>query len=130
LNGLDLVFDRFFGDDGNWLKAASAKDVVPMSVWQDDNHIYLEAELPGVAENDLEITVHKGELTIKGQTRDAEGRDYLFNSRKFGSFERVVALPDVVDSEQVEATLSGGILRIRLSKLPQARPRKVALKTS
>jgi HSP20 family protein len=130
LNGLELVFDRFFGDDGNWLKSTSVRDVVPMSVWQDDDHVYFEAELPGVAEKDLEISLHKGVLTVKGQSRDQDGREYLYNSRRFGSFERVVTLPEVVDSEQVDATLSGGILRIRLTKLPQARPRKITLKTS
>jgi len=130
VNGLDVVFDRFFGDDGNWLRSTSARDVVPLSVWQDDDHVYFEAELPGVAEKDLEITVHKGVLTVKGECRGEDGRDYLFNSRRFGSFERVVTLPEAVDSEQVDATFTGGILRIRLAKLPQARPRKIALKTS
>jgi HSP20 family protein len=129
-NGLEVVFDRFFGDDGNWLKPALPREVVPVSIWQDDEHVYFEAELPGVAEKDLEITVHKGVLTIKGESRDVDGRDYLYNGRKFGSFERVVTLPEAVDPEQVEATLSGGILRIQLNKLPQARPRKIALKTS
>jgi HSP20 family protein len=68
-------------------------------------------------------------LTIKGESRDEEGRSYLYNGRRFGSFERVVALPEEVDTEQVEAKFSGGILRIQLAKRPQARPRKIALKT-
>jgi HSP20 family protein len=127
---LDVVFDRFFGDDGTWLRSTPTKDVVPMSFWEDDDHVYFEAELPGVAEKDLEITVHKGVLTVKGESRVEEGREYLYNSRRFGSFERSVTLPEAVDSEQVDATLSGGILRIRLSKLPQARPRRIELKTS
>jgi len=129
-NGLDTLFDRVFGDDGDRLRPACSSNVVPMSVWQDDNHFYLEAELPGVAEKDLEITVHNGVLTIKGECRDEEGRAYLYNGRTFGRFERVVTLPDLVDSEQVEATLTNGILQVRLSKIAQAKPRKIALKTS
>jgi len=130
VNGLDSLFDRFLGDDGNWLRLTSARDFVPASIWQDDDHYYFEAELPGVTEKDLEITVHEGVLTVKGESRDQEGRSYLYNSRSFGPFERVVTLPEAVDSEQVEATLTGGVLRVRLTKLPQARPRKIALKTS
>jgi len=130
VNGLDSLFDRFFGDDGNWLRSTSARDVVPLAIWQDDDHFYFEAELPGVTEKDLEITVHDGVLTVKGERRDEEGRAFLYNSRSFGPFERVVTLPEAVDSEQVEATLIGGVLRVRLSKSPKARPRKIALKTS
>jgi len=128
--GLDSLFHNVFGDDGDRLRPVWTRNVVPMSVWQDDSNVYLEAELPGVAEKDLEITVHDGVLTIKGESQDEEGRAYIYNGRTFGRFERAVTLPDQVDSEQVEATLTNGVLRVRLAKVPQAKPRKIALKTS
>jgi HSP20 family protein len=130
-NGLDLLFDRFFGDDGGALKPATTSNLAtPLAVWQDDEHVHLEVDVPGVNEPDLEITVHDGVLTIKGERRDEEGRTYLFNGRTFGRFERVVTLPEAVDSEKVEATLTNGVLRVTLAKLPQSKPRKIALKTS
>ena len=103
---------------------------LPLSLWQDDTSIFLEAELPGVAEKDVDITVHDGVLTIKAERQDDEGRDYLHKGRAFGRFEQAISLPDLVDPEKVEASLSNGLLRIVLPKVPQAQPRKIALKSS
>ena len=92
--GLDSLFHNVFGDDGDRLKPVWVRNAVPISVWQDDNAVYLEAELPGVAEEDLEITVHDGILTVKGEPHEEEGRSYIYNGRTFGRFERAVTLPD------------------------------------
>ncbi len=129
-DSVNSLFDRVFGEDGGALRKVWPQSVLPLSVWQDENSIYLEADLPGVAEKDLEITVHSGVLSIKAQRSDEEGRAYLYNGRAFGRAERAVTLPSDVDSAQVEAKLSNGVLHISLPKLPEARPRKIALKTS
>jgi HSP20 family protein len=126
----DSLFDQFFGTNGEGLRPAWGSDSLPWSIWQDENHIYVEAELPGVSEKDLEITVHKGVLTIKGERSAEEGRVYLYNGRSFGRFERAVTLPENVDSDQVEATLTNGVLRVVLPKHPEARPKKITLKGS
>jgi len=128
--GLDSLFDRVFGEDGTNARTFWPQSAPPLSIWEDENNLYLEADLPGVEEKDLEITVHSGVMTIKAQRSDAEGRAYLYNGRTFGRAERVVTLPSDVDSSQVEATLHNGILHISLPKLPEARPRNIAVKTS
>jgi len=127
-NQMESLFDRFFGDDFDFKRPAWG--FVPVSVWQDDTNIYVEADLPGISENDLEITVHNRVLTIKAQRRADESRKYEFNGRVFGSLERVVVLPDSVDSAQVEAKLANGILTVTLPKHPDARPKKIAVKSS
>jgi HSP20 family protein len=126
-SGLDSLFDRVFGEDG---QTVARQYVLPLSIWQDENNVYLEADLPGVAEKDLDITVHNGVLSVKAQRTDAEGRTYLYNGRAFGSVERAVTLPSDVDSTKVEAKLTSGILQISLPKSPEARPRKIGVKTS
>jgi HSP20 family protein len=128
LNRIDSLFDRFFGDDLDLNRPVWG--FVPVSIWQDDNNIYVEADLPGVTDKDLEITVHNRVLTIKAQRRDEESRKYTFNGRTFGSLERSVVLPDLVDSNQVEAKLVNGILSVTLPKHADARPKKIAVKTS
>ncbi len=120
----DALFDRFFGTDGDRLRASWASASVPVSVWQDDNNIYVEAELPGVTEKDVDLTVDNGVLTIKAERHDQEGRTYLYNGRSFGRFERAVTLPENIDSEHVEATLTGGVLRVVLPKHPTPAPRR------
>ncbi len=129
-SGLDSLFDRVFGEDGGNLRNVWSENALPLSIWQDENSLHFEADLPGVEEKDLEITIHNDVMTLKAQRKVEEGRTYLYNGRTFGSAERVVTLPADVDSSQVEANLQNGVLRISLPKLPQARPRKIAVKTS
>jgi HSP20 family protein len=129
-NRFDSLFDRFFGDEFDLNRARSSWGFVPVSVWQDDNNIYVEADLPGVTEKDLEVTVHDKVLTIKAERRAEESRNYDFNGRVFGTVERAVVLPDSVDSDQVEAKLANGILSLTLPKHPEARPKKITVKSS
>ena len=91
VNRLDSFFDRVFGDDGH--SAGQAWAGVPLSMWQDEDHIFVEVELPGVAESDLEMTVHNGMLFIRGERKAAEGRRPMYDGRSYGRFERVVTLP-------------------------------------
>jgi HSP20 family protein len=127
INRLDALFDRFFGDDGILAQGWAG---VPVSIWEDDDRIYVEAELPGVTDKDVEVTVHNGLLFIRGERKPEEGRKYLYNGRYHGRFERVITLPEAVDSDDVQARLMDGVLSIALPKSPQAKPKKIALKTS
>ena len=130
INRMGSLFDRLFSDEFDVDRAGSGWGFVPVSVWQDDTNIYVEADLPGVTDKDLEVTVHNRVLTIKGQRRVEEARKYDFNGRTFGTVERAVVLPDSVDSDHVEAKLANGILTVTLPKHPDARPKKIAIKSS
>jgi HSP20 family protein len=122
---MDSWFDSFFGDDGGSLGCAWAG--MPVALWDDEDHFFIEAELPGVMDNDVDVTVHNGMLFIRGERRPAEGRRYLYNGRSFGRFERVITLPEAVKTDDVQATLKDGILSITLPKNPEAKPRKITL---
>jgi HSP20 family protein len=130
LKRVDSWFDRVFGEDGESFRPASAAANFAVSVWGEENHLHVEAELPGVLEKDVEITVHDGVLNIRAERRPEEGREYLYNGRSFGRFERSIVLPEAVDAENVQALLSNGVLRIDLPTHIAARPRKITLKTS
>jgi HSP20 family protein len=127
INRLDSFFDRVFGEDNLY---ARAWDGMPVAVWEDEDLIHVEAELPGMSEQDLDITVHKGMLFIRGERKPQEGRTYLVNGRFYGRFERAIALPEAVNTDGVKASLSCGVLTVTLPKSPEARPRKIALETT
>lgn len=127
---LDVLFDRFLGNDGDVQYAAGRRPVTPLSIWQDENTIYVEAELPGVLEQDIELTVHGDVLKIRALRQPEKGRTYLYDGRTHGRFDRDVVLPEAVDAEHVEATLASGVLRVALAKHPSTRPRKIALKSA
>ena len=91
----------------------------------------LKADLPGVAEADLDISVHNNVLTVSG-TRQAEerkeGEGYALYERQFGSFSRSFSLPDTADGERIEAKLENGVLALSIAKKVEAKPRKIAVK--
>jgi HSP20 family protein len=126
INRLDSLFDRVFGSDGGvpaqeWCGAS-------LSMWEDDDQVGIEVELPGVADKDLEITLDDGKLFIRGERKPEEGRRYLYNGRWYSRFERVITLPSAVKTEGAEAALRDGVLHVRLPKSPEAKPKKIAVR--
>lgn len=127
-NRLEGLFDRLFDD--RFFAVRPEGSALPISVWHDDDNIYVEADLPGLSDQDVEVTVHKGVLYIRGERKAEDGRNYLYNGRTWGRFERSVSLPEEVNAEAVQAELSQGVLRVMLPKSPETRPRKIELRTS
>ena len=124
---MDRLFRRF-GGDGLWSRVVPEYPAV--NIWEEDNDLFVEAEVPGMELQDLEIYVSQGnQLTIKGQRKrpEVEGTWHR-QERGFGEFSRVITLPVDVDAEHVEATLKHGVLKVRLPKAAQARVRKITVK--
>ena len=91
----------------------------------------VKADLPGVAESDLDINLHNNVLTVTGARQSEErkeGESYALYERQFGSFSRSFSLPDMADGERVEAKLDNGVLTLTIGKKEEAKPRKIALK--
>jgi HSP20 family protein len=132
MNRVETFFDRFF-EDGFFNGSFSPEWTgvgVPVAMWQDEDRLYVEADLPGMTDQEVEVIVHNGILFIRGERKVPEGRDYLYNGRNWGRFERAITLPEAVDAEAVEAELTNGVLRIALPKSPEAKPKRIALRTS
>jgi HSP20 family protein len=125
-NRIASIFDRLANDE-TWFAGAWA--ALPLSMWHDEDHIYVEADVPGMTDKEIDITVQDGVLYLRGERKPAERRNYVYNGRAFGRFERAVALPETVAADQVQAELSNGVLSVRLPKSPEAKPRKISIKT-
>ena len=99
----------------------------PMNVFYDENKATLEAELPGVKKEDLEIEVLENNVTIKGKREHQKNDDVLRSERTYGTFSRSIQLPFDVNTECVEATLQNGILTISLPRKEDEKPKKVQI---
>ncbi|MBN9169803.1 MAG: Hsp20/alpha crystallin family protein [Microbacterium sp.] len=123
------LFGRLSGQPGQ-PEAAT----FPLNVWQDENAIYVEGDLPGVDRATLEVTVTEGDkLAIHAQRpapEKVEGVTWLRRERASGRFSRVLALPFPVDSEKVEATYTNGVLKVTLPKSAAVKPRTIPVKVS
>ncbi|MCS6975886.1 MAG: Hsp20/alpha crystallin family protein [Gemmatales bacterium] len=131
---LQREMDRIFGRWGFELPTAAlpfAAAYPPVNVWEDEEFVYAEAELPGVSMDNLEITVTgTNQLTIKGERKPTgpEKAEWHRRERAFGAFERILELPVPVDPAKVEARLENGVLTIKMAKGAEARPRKIVVK--
>ena len=98
-----------------------------LNVWEEGDTLYAEAEVPGMKGDDLDISVIAGDLTIRGRRGGEQqaGVAYHRRERGTGEFNRVLRLPVEVDAAQVEATLTDGVLLIKLPKAETAKPKKI-----
>jgi HSP20 family protein len=119
--------NRLFADFG----AATTQEFPPLNLWVGENSVVVTAEIPGVAGDDLDITVHEDVLTLKGK-REAKtegGENVVWHRREIpsGSFTRTVQLPFRVDSDRVQARCNNGVLEIELHRPEADRPRKIQI---
>jgi HSP20 family protein len=128
LPSMDRLFDQLL--DGVQATAGVAGWSAPWASWEDEGHVYLEIELPGVKGEHLELVAYDGTLRLKGERKapDAE-RKYRYNNRRFGKFERLISLPETVDAGNVTAEMRDGVLYVKLAKLPEAQPKRIAVQT-
>lgn len=106
--------------------AASAPQWPSFDVEDTDDELVLTADLPGMTEDDLEVTVTGQQLIVRGERKPRDGR-YLRRARFHGSFVRTFHLGDTYDPERVTAHIANGELTIRLEKTARAKPRRIKL---
>jgi HSP20 family protein len=121
---LSHLIDNLEGNGGS-----AAGVFPPLNVWEDRDNYFAEAELPGVAQENLEIFTIGDELTIRGKREPMSGKGLTHHRQERGSghFERVVSLPGDVNAEKVEARLHNGVLTITLPKAEAAKPHKITV---
>jgi len=130
-NELDHWFSDFFPGSSRLGESVwqSDKKFPAVNVWENEGQLFAEAELPGLTQDELTITVMGNELTIKGERPEVEQEGATFHRRErgVGSFTRVVRLPVEVDSAKVSADLRDGVLLVTLPKAEAARTRKIPI---
>lgn len=110
------------GDVGNFINAS-------MNVSETDKEIRITAELPGVSEQDIDVSLDDDVLTIRGEKkfeRKDNKENFHFVERSYGTFQRSLRLPYAVDAEQVQASFENGVLTVMLPKTErQERSRRI-----
>jgi HSP20 family protein len=121
------LFENFFGD---WSGSAALRAPLPMDISEDDEQITVNAELPGMKNDDIDISVQNDMLTISGEKKDERketGRNFYHSERQYGRFQRSLRLPAPVDADKVAATYRDGVLSITLPKSEQARAKRITV---
>ena len=98
---------------------------------EDDNNVYIEADLPGFNSDDVDITVTADQVTIKAERTEEqkeETKTYLRKERRWGHVSRTIALPTPVINEGAEAEFADGTLKLTLPKVEEVRPKQIQVK--
>jgi HSP20 family protein len=107
-----------------------ARQFPPMNLYDSGDHYVLTVPLPGSSPEDLDLSITGETLTLRGERKRAEGvsdESYRRQERPFGRWTRTVTLPDRVDSGQVAASYSQGVLTVTLPKAESAKPRHISV---
>lgn len=120
---------RKMWDAINERDAEDLKVIFPIDIRVADDEYIVEAFLPGVSAEDLDIQIESNIVTLKGEISIERKEDdrYLLQERPSGMFQRSIELPDDVEADKVEAELKNGVLTLRLPKSELAKPRKIKI---
>ena len=132
---LPYRINRFFDD--SFFRAGFSDNDLALSAWHpmvdiydDNDHIVIKAELPGIDKKDITIDLKDSVLTLKGE-RNVENEEkednYYRRERSFGKFERAFTLPTGLDPEKIKADYKDGVLKIEIPKPEKEKPKQITI---
>lgn len=131
-NEMTNVFDRFFGPERGVL--TMEESFAPrVNVAETEGEFEVTVELPGIKPEEIKVELTDGQLSISGERseeKEEKEKTYHRVERHYGSFRRVIPLPEAVDSEKIKAEGRNGILTVTIPKTEQAKPKQIEVKTS
>ena len=130
-NTMDRLFDSALaGSPTTWQPAAWD---LALDVAESEDEFTVKASIPGINPDDLEITFTNNTLTIKGETKEekeVEQAHYHLRERRYGSFARSITLPAGIEADKIQANYEAGVLKLRLPKAEEVKPKKIAIRTT
>lgn len=118
----DEMRSRWEGDRGMAVWSPS------MNVYEKDDQIVMEAELPGMKKEDINVSVQDNVLTVSGERKEEEEvkeTDFYRHERRYGSFSRSISLPSTVDTKKINASYQGGVLKVTMPKAEEAKAKRI-----
>ena len=129
---VNRIFRESFSPEGSDEALTTSNFAPPVDVYEDEHNITLKIEVPGIDEKDINVTIENNTLTVRGERRfekDEKEENFHRVERMYGSFTRSFTLPNTVDPEQVSAQYEKGVLKIRLAKKAEAKPKLIKVNT-
>ena len=121
---LDRITQQFFGANGTQARPA----VMPLDAWRDGDTFVVEFDLPGVDADSIDLDVERNVITVKAERHAHRGdTEVIAAERPRGVFSRQLILGDNLDTENIAAAYSAGVLTLRIPVAEQAKPRKIMI---
>jgi HSP20 family protein len=130
---MDRIFDERLLRPLTWRSFEGEALSPALDVHENGDEIVVEAALPGMAPEDVDITITGQTLTLRGEMKASSaenGDQYLYRERRFGTFHRQLQLPVRVEGERADATFEHGVLTLRIPKADEVKPRQIQVRAA
>jgi len=134
MSEMEKAFDDIWSDTAQARKSSppTRQFIPPVDLRETNDFFLISVDVPGMSEKDVQIEVHDGRLTLKGERkfeRKTEEQGFQRLERSYGHFERSFQLPKGVNEEKIQARCENGVLEVMIPKAEQAKPRSVSIET-
>ncbi|MFQ6672524.1 MAG: Hsp20/alpha crystallin family protein [Candidatus Tectimicrobiota bacterium] len=127
---MNRLFEDFLGERSERERPSPGWSPA-VDIYEDQDHIILKADLPGIDQQDIALDVEGNRLTLRGGRRlerETTEENYHRLERAYGSFVRSFSLPNTVDVERIKASHTNGVLEVTLPKKEEVKPKQIAIK--
>jgi len=125
---MNRMFRDFYAPEGRDESLTTTSFAPPVDVYEDEHDITLKIEVPGIDEKDIDVRVENNTLSVHGERKfekEEKEENYRRVERQYGSFTRTFTLPTTVDPENIQADYDKGVLKIKLAKKAEAKPKQI-----
>ena len=132
-NEMGRIFGDLFASHEGGTDAEETSWMPTVDISETENGYEIRAELPGVSEDDVNVSVTDNVLTVKGEKRqeaETEGKNYRRVERRYGSFQRRFSLPTEVETDDIKAEFNGGVLTLSIPKPEAVKPTEIPITTA
>jgi HSP20 family protein len=125
---MNRLFQDTYGQGSTEENLTTSAFVPPVDIYEDEHNITLKIEVPGIEQKDMDVRMENNTLTVRGERKfEKEEKEENFHrvERRYGSFYRAFTLPNTVDPDSVSADYDNGLLKIKLAKKAEAKPKQI-----
>jgi HSP20 family protein len=125
---MNRIFRESYSPEGPDQALTTSDFAPPVDVYEDEHNITLKIEVPGIDEKDIDVSIENSTLTVRGQRgfeKDEKEENFQRIERAHGTFTRSFTVPNTVDPEKVSAHYDNGVLKVRLAKREEAKPKQI-----
>ncbi len=125
---MNRLFRDSFGSEGQDEALTTTAFAPPVDVYEDEHNVTLKIEVPGIDEKDIDVRIENNTLTVHGERKfekEEKEENYRRVERQYGSFTRTFTLPSTVNHDNVQADYDKGVLKIKLEKKAEAKPKQI-----
>src|SRR5205809_7458478 len=128
MNRMNRLFRESYSPEGPEEALTTTSFAPPVDIYEDEHNVTLKIEVPGIDEKDIDVRIENNTLTVHGERnfeKEEKEENYRRIERQYGSFTRSFTLPSTVDPNNVQANYEKGVLKIKLAKKAEAKPKQI-----